>query len=210
MKLNSLYVFILTCLMFTSAWADVRPGAQPYAELDPAQPTRSEGKIEVVEIFWYGCPHCYTLEPHLEKWLETMPDDVVFRRVPGVLGKNWLPHARAYYTAELLGIVDKIHRPLFDAIHRDNRTIMNAKNLRDFFAEQGVSKSEFEKVYESEEVTGKIKAAFIESQGYKLTGVPAIIVNGKYRTGASMTGSNEKLIEVIDFLIAQERANSPR
>lgn len=196
---------LFASILFTHAWAGGQPNLRAFEELNPPQPTQTGNKIEVVEVFWYGCPHCYSLEPYLDKWLESIPEDVEFRRMPGVLGKNWLPHARAYYTAEILGILDNIHKPLFEAIHRENKNIMDEKRLRDFFVQQGVKKAEFDKVYRSQEVTDKIKEAFTSSMGYKLTGVPAIIVNGKYRTSASITGSNQKLIEVIDQLIDRER-----
>lgn len=196
---------LFASILFTHAWAGGQPNLRAFEELSPPQPTQTGGKIEVVEVFWYGCPHCYSLEPYLDKWQESIPEDVEFRRVPGVLGKNWLPHARAYYTAEILGILENIHKPLFEAIHRENRNIMNERQLRDFFVKQGAKKAEFDKVYQSQEVTDKIKEAFTASMGYKLTGVPTIIVNGKYRTSASMTGSNQKLIEVIDQLVDRER-----
>jgi thiol:disulfide interchange protein DsbA len=204
MKLRTLFTGLFVVLIFTHAWAGSND-ARPFDELKPPQPTKSGSKIEVVEVFWYGCPHCYSLEPYLEKWLETKADDVEFRRIPGVLGKNWLPHARAYYTAEILGVLDRIHKQLFDAIHGDNKNIMDEKGLRDFFVKQGVKKDDFNKVYQSEEVTDRVKEAFIAGQGYNLTGVPAIIVNGKYRTSAGMTGSNQKLIETVNQLIDRER-----
>jgi len=182
------------------AWA-----ADPYERINPPQPTKSGEKIEVVEVFWYGCPHCYALEPYLEKWLETKPDDVEFRRIPGVLGRNWLPHARAYFTAEKLGVLDRTHRPMFDAIHVERVDLGNEKKLAGFFKTQGVDRTEFIRVYESEEITDKVKQAFVAGQGYGLTGVPVIIVNGKYRASASTAGGNTKLIEVINMLIEQER-----
>jgi len=199
-KINAgLAGILLLCLAMSAHAKD------PYTLIVPVQPTQSVDKIEVLEVFWYGCPHCYSLEPYLEKWLETKADDVEFRRIPGVLGKNWLPHARAYYTAEILGVLDRIHKQLFDAIHGDNKNIMDEKGLRDFFVKQGVKKDDFNKVYQSEEVTDRVKEAFIAGQGYNLTGVPAIIVNGKYRTSAGMTGSNQKLIETVNQLIDRER-----
>jgi len=204
MKLRTLFTGLFAVLLFTHAWAGSND-ARPFEELKPPQPTKSGKNIEVVEVFWYGCPHCYSLEPYLEKWLETKPDDVEFRRVPGVLGKNWLPHARAYYTAEILGVLDVIHKQLFDAIHGDNKNIMDERGLRDFFVKQGIKKDDFNKVYQSGEVTDRVKEAFIAGQGYNLTGVPAIIVNGKYRTSAGMTGSNQNLIETVNQLIDRER-----
>lgn len=176
----------------------------PYESI-PAQPTATGNKIEVLEFFWYGCPHCYALEPYLEKWQTTKADDVQLRRVPAILGKNWIPHARAYFTAEKLGIVNKIHLPLFDAIHKDKQKIIDEKTLRDFFVKMGVDKDEFSRIYESSEVSEKIQEAFLLGQDYQITGVPAIIVNGKYRTSASMAGSNANLIDVINQLTAKER-----
>lgn len=203
MKLGTLFTGLFAVVIFTHAWAGGSE-ARPFDELNPPQPTKTGGKTEVVEVFWYGCPHCYSLEPYLEQWLKTKPEDVEFRRIPGVLGKNWLPHARAYYTAEILGILDIIHKPLFNAIHGENKNIMDEKRLRDFFVQQGVKEDEFNRVYQSQEVTDKVKEAFIAGQGYKLTGVPAIIINGKYRTSAAMTGSNQKLIETINQLVDRE------
>jgi thiol:disulfide interchange protein DsbA len=175
-----------------------------YKKLPTAQPTRTGDKIEVLEVFWYGCPHCYHFEPVIEKWLEEKADYIEFVRMPGILGKNWLPHARAFYAAEKLGVLDIIHKPLFDAIHRDKRKILDEKSLRVFFSEHGVSGDEFDQAYNSKEVEEKVRAAFTAGQGYALTGVPAIIINGKYMTSASMAGSFEKIIVVINTMAAKE------
>jgi thiol:disulfide interchange protein DsbA len=175
-----------------------------YKKLPTAQPTRTGDKIEVLEVFWYGCPHCYHFEPVIDKWLEEKADYIEFVRMPGILGKNWLPHARAFYAAEKIGILDIIHKPLFDAIHKDKRKIIDEKSLRVFFSEHGVSGDEFDQAYNSREVEEEVRAAFTAGQGYALTGVPAIIVNGKYMTSASMAGSFEKIIDVINTLAAKE------
>lgn len=192
----SLYTFLL----YNLAWA-----ADPYERINPPQPVKLEGKIEVVEVFWYGCPHCYSLEPYLEKWLQTKPDDVEFRRIPGVLGKNWIPHAKTYFTAEKLGIVEKIHRPLFDAIHLERAELNSEKKLANFFEQHGVDPDEFIDIYESTEINDLMKQAFKAGQGYGLTGVPVIIVNGKFRVSASTAGGNTQLIEVLNLLIEKER-----
>lgn len=200
MKSKLLFSGLFSLLVVTCAWA-----ADPFERINPPQPTQSGDRIEVVEVFWYGCPHCYALEPYLDKWLETKPDDVEFRRIPGVLGRNWLPHARAYYTAEKLGILGKIHQQMFNAIHVERTDLGSEKKLASFFKDHGVDRDEFMKTYESEEITDKIKQAFVAGQGYGLTGVPAIIVNGKYRVSASTAGGNARLIEVVNMLIEQER-----
>jgi thiol:disulfide interchange protein DsbA len=175
-----------------------------YKELATAQPTRTGDKIEVVEVFWYGCPHCYHFEPVIEKWLEEKSEYIEFIRMPGILGKNWLPHARAFYAAEKLAILEEIHKPLFDAIHKDKRKILDEKSLRAFFSEYGVSGADFDQAYNSREVEDKVRAAFSAGKNYALTGVPAIIINGKYTTSESMAGSFEKIIAVINTLAAKE------
>ena len=201
-----LKLFFASVALLTSAilFAADNMDRGPYEPI-PAQPTATGNNIEVLEFFWYGCPHCYSLEPYLEKWQTTKADDVQLRRVPAILGKNWIPHARAYFTAEKLGIVNKIHRPLFEAIHKDKKPILDEKSLRDFFATMGVDKDEFTRIYESNEISEKIQEAFVLGQQYQITGVPTVIVNGKYRTSSSMAGGNANLIETINQLTAKER-----
>jgi len=178
--------------------------ANHYRELPTPQPTRTGDKIEVLEIFYYGCSHCYTFEPTIERWLGEKAEYIEFVRMPGVLGKNWLPHARAFYAAERLGVLDKIHQPLFDAIHKEKRKIIDKKGLRNFFAEHGVSGDDFNQAYESREVEEKVREAYLAGQRYQLTGVPAVIINGKYGTSVSMAGGLEKVVGVINTLAAKE------
>ena len=177
----------------------------PYKLIIPVQPTQSDSKIEVLEVFWYGCPHCYDFEPHIENWLKDLPEDVEFRRMPGIFNKSWIAHAKAYFTAEKLGVLDKIHSPLFDALHRERKRIYTEDELKDFFISKGVDGDEFSKVFNSSEIETKYKQAFVMGQRYKITGVPAVIVNGKYMTSASLTGSYENLLKTIDELIVKER-----
>ena len=178
-----------------------------YKELPSPQPTRTGNKIEVLEIFWYGCPHCYNFEPVIEKWLEEKAEYIEYIRMPGVMGKNWLPHARAFYAAEKLGVLDKIHRPLFDAIHKEKRKIMDKKSLKKFFVAQGVNGDDFDQAFQSKEVEDNVRYAFTMGQRYAITGVPAVIINGKYITSASMAGSFTKITDVMNTLAAKEYAN---
>ncbi len=179
-----------------------------YTTITPAQPTQTGDKIEVLEIFWYACPHCYDFEPHVKEWIQNKPDDVEFRRMPGIFRKSWIPHAKAFFTAEKLGVLDKIHAPLFDAIHRDKKKIHDDSAIEKFFAKQGVDKDEFRKIYESDEVDTKTKQAFVMGQRYKVTGVPAIVVNGKYLISASSAGSFENMLKITDSLVDKERAST--
>lgn len=175
-----------------------------YKELATAQPTSTGDKIEVVEVFWYGCPHCYHFEPVIEKWLGEKAEYIEFVRMPGILGPQWLPHARAFYAAEKLGILEEIHEPLFDAIHKDKRKIVDEESLRVFFSEHGVSGKQFDEAFRSKEVEEKVKKAFSAGKNYALTGVPAVIINGKYVTSASMAGGYDKIIDVTNTMSAKE------
>lgn len=182
--------------------------ADGYTVISPAQPTQTGDKIEVLEMFWYACPHCYDFEPHISKWLESKPDDVVFRRMPGIFRNTWIPHAKAYFTAEKLGILDSIHGPLFDAIHKEKKKVHDDDAFKKFFVKHGVNKGAFTKIYESDEVDTKVKQAFVMGQRYKVTGVPAVIVNGKYMVSGSTAGSLENVLKVIDTLVDKERAST--
>ncbi len=203
-KLVSTLSLFLILLISNQAYAD----GDGYISISPAQPTQSGNKIEVVEVFWYACPHCFDFEPHISKWLASKPDDVEFRRMPGIFRKNWIPHAKAYFTAEKLGALDSIHAPLFDAIHKHKKKIHDDDSIKKFFVKHGVDKSEFTKAYESDEVQTKVKQAFVMGQRYKLTGVPAVIVNGKYMVSGSTAGSFENVLKVIDQLVDKERAST--
>lgn len=180
-------------------------GAPKYIELKPAQPTQTGNKIEVVEVFWYGCPHCYSFEPFLEEWLKTKPEDVQLVRLPGVLNQGWIPHAKAYYTAEKLGMLDKTHRSLFDTIHKAKKQVFTDEQIRDFFVSHGISAEEFTRTYNSKEVEAKIRQAYFLARDYKLTGVPSLVINGKYVTSPSHAGSTEEAINVVNALIEKER-----
>jgi protein dithiol oxidoreductase (disulfide-forming) len=189
-------------LIAAQAWA-IDEGID-YTKLAQAQPTDTADKVEVLEIFWYGCPHCYQLEPFLDNWVETMPSSAEFRRMPAVLGPHWEPHARAFYAAELIGVLDTFHKPLFQALHGKNRKIMTREQLADFAAEQGIDRDKFLEAYDSFFVNMKVRRSVEMGRRYGLEGVPAVIVNGKYRTSATQTGGNAKLIEVIDHLVREE------
>ncbi|MBI2993580.1 MAG: thiol:disulfide interchange protein DsbA/DsbL [Gammaproteobacteria bacterium] len=195
----------LALLVLLVAPSAARSLGDSYEDVRPAQPTLTEGKIEVLEFFWYGCPHCYDFEPFLEKWQAAKPADVEFIRIPGVLNPQWVPHARAYYAAQKLGVLDRIHRPLFDALHKDREKVFTEEALQNFFESHGVAPKEFKRVYDSAEITTRVKQALVLAQNYRLEGVPAIIVNGKYRTALSLAGSYAGVIEVIDALVTRER-----
>jgi thiol:disulfide interchange protein DsbA len=193
-------VGILLLFFSIASYAD-----DPYKLIIPVQPTQTENKIEIVEVFWYGCPHCYDFEPFVENWLEQIPEDVEFRRMPAIFNKNWIAHAKAYFTAEKLGVLDKIHSPLFNALHKERKRIYSEGELKDFFVANGIDGDDFTRVFNSSEIETKFKQAFIMGQRYKISGVPAVIINGKYMTSGSLAGSYENLLKIVDELIVKER-----
>ena len=177
---------------------------QHYNAVSPAQPTSTKDKVEVVELFWYGCPHCYRLEPFVKRWLKNKPSNVEFVRMPGVLNPGWEILARAYYTAEILGVVDKIHSSLFEAIHEQKRRMNSEAAIMAFFKEHGVAEADFTRVFRSFAVETKLRRARDMGHRYGANGVPTIIVNGKYRTGAQEAGGNAMVFKVVDYLVKQE------
>lgn len=197
---TSLLILLFSC----SALLKADPAG--YETLSPAQPTHNPDKIEVIEFFWYGCPHCYSFEPLLEKWLKNLPKNVEFIRQPAVFSDLWGKHAKAYFTAEALNVVDKIHADFFDAIQNKKQNLETEDQLAKFFAAHGVNETEFHNTYNSFLVDSKMRQASAMAGRYGVTGVPAIIVNGKYKTNGPLAGSQEKMIEIIDQLIQQESA----
>ena len=176
-----------------------------YLKLDKLQPTASADRIEVVELFWYGCSHCHRFEPYAQDWLANKPDDVEFIRLPAILGPDWELLARAYFTADLLGVTNKTHTALFDVIHEKKNKLNSVDKLRAFFIDHGVSAEDFDKTFNSFAVAIKLNNARLMTRRYAITGVPTIIINGKYSTSGSLAGGHPEIIKVINYLIEQER-----
>jgi protein dithiol oxidoreductase (disulfide-forming) len=196
----ALALFFLSSAGFLKAEEATSTG---YEEISPAQPTTNPAKIEVIEFFWYGCPHCYSFEPALTAWLKTKPENVDFIRIPAVFSEQWGKHAKAYFTAEALGVVDKVHADLFDGVQQ-KKELETEDQLAKFFTAHGVKEAEFRETYNSFMVDSKMRQAPALAAKYGITGVPAIIVNGKYRTNGTLAGSQEKMIDVINTLIKKE------
>ncbi len=178
-----------------------------YEEVTPPQTTADPQKVEVVELFWYRCPHCYRLLSFMERWERSKPDNVNYIRMPAILSERWAFHARAYYVAELLGIADKIHRPLFDAIHAERRNLDSEPAMEAFFAEHGIESEQFRKAWRSFAVETKVRKARVMTKRYGITGTPSVIINGKFRTDGVMTGNYPNMIRVIQDLVAKESAS---
>ncbi|OQW72670.1 MAG: disulfide bond formation protein DsbA [Proteobacteria bacterium ST_bin11] len=175
-----------------------------YEAVTPAQPVQNPDKIEVIEFFWYGCPHCYSLEPSMVEWLKTKPANVEFIRQPAVFSDLWGKHAKAYFTAEALGVLDKVHADLFDAIQNKKQKLVSEDELAKFFADHGVKDEEFRSAFNSFLVDAKLRQAESTGPRYGISGVPALIVNGKYKVTAQSAKSQANMLTVVNHLIAQE------
>ena len=206
MKKTTSRMFAALALLL-AAWAGASNAlaAEGYELVTPPQPTTAEkGQVEVVELFWYGCPHCYRLEPYVERWLKRKPKNVKFVRMPGMFRPSWEIHGRAYYTAEILGVVDKVHRPMFEAIHERKQRMNTEAAIMALFKQHGVSEKDFKRVFHSFAVETKIRRAKDMGRRYGARGVPALIVNGKYRTGAQEAGGNARVFKVVNQLVKKE------
>lgn len=160
--------------------------------------------IVVQEFFWYGCPHCYHFEPFLTKWLSKKPANVDFVRIPAVFRPDWKVHARTYYALQELGKLEQLHEKIFAAIHKDRKRLNTLEEMADFLATQGGDKKSFTEAYNSFTVDGEMRKGVKKQAAYQINGVPTVIVNGKYMTSGSMTGTYDRLLEVVDFLVAKE------
>ena len=158
------------------------------------------GKIEVREFFWYGCPHCFKLEPYMQTWLKKMPKDIYFVRTPAAMNKVWEQNARGYYVSEALGVRKKTHIPLFHAV-QEGQQIFDQASQAQFFAKYGVPAAKFNSMYNSFPISAKVAESNKLSQQYQLSGVPAVVVNGKY----VVQGEDGKVTQVVDYLINLER-----
>jgi len=203
-KMKNVFRLIVLMLFTPVALAAWEEGVN-YEKLATPQPTESGDLIEVRELFWYACPHCYQIEPEVHEWLERKPEDVAFIRMPAILGPNWELLARAYYAAEILDAVDKVHRPIFERLHKDRKRIRTPEEVKAIFIEQGIAEADFDSAFKSFAVVTKTNRAKRTQEMYGINGVPAVIINGKYRTSATMAGGNRQIFEVVDYLIEQER-----
>jgi thiol:disulfide interchange protein DsbA len=177
-----------------------------YTIVKNPQPVATGNKVEVLEFFWYRCPHCFQLEPALDTWLKKLPRDAQARRVPAVFRDDWMPGAKLYYTLEQMGVLDKLHRKVFDAYHLENINLNDPAVLGGWIVKQGIDRKKFEGIYNSFSTQSKATQGARLATAYAITGVPTFIIDGKYATSMSMTGSEPRLFEVLDQLIVKARA----
>ena len=184
--------------------------AGQYNLIDPPQSTANPDKIEVLEYFWFGCPHCFAFEPAINAWAARKPDDVDFVRHAPPLNQGWTPHSEAYYAAEALGITDKMFDQLFDAIHRERKPLRDRESIAKWIGGLGVDVDE-DKMHDTMKsfaVNAKIRQAMQVASASRVNAVPTVVVNGKYLSTVSMAGGHQQLVDLIDALIEKERAEA--
>ena len=196
----------------SGALAQAPVAGKDYTPVTPPQPTESGSKIEVIEFFSYACPHCSTLEGPLNAWLKKKPADVEFKRVPTVFHESWAPYARLYYTLEAMNLVDRLHGEVFKAVHDQKVRLQDPKVMADWIASKGVDRQKFTDAYNSFAVQSRTKLSNDMSRRYNVEFTPALIVNGRFLTGPSMTSGStvdyDRFFRVVDQLIATSRKSA--
>ena len=189
------FLAILLAVLPLAAWGQPR-GGEDYMVLEAPQRVEEPGTIEVIEFFWSGCIHCYNLEPALESWVKKLPRDVNFRRVPAVLSQAWARDAAIFYTMEALGLLDRLHRPLYDAIHRDRLRTDKPEAFNEWLAKNGVDAKKFDDTLRSFSVQSKAKRAAQMTIAYRVDGTPAMAVQGRY-----VIPGSTRILQTTDYLI---------
>ena len=184
--------------------AELKEG-RDYETIAPTQPTEAVGRVEVTEFFWYGCPHCYALEPLLNRWLRVLPRDVVFRRVPADFGR-WTQAARLFYALEAIGEEARLRGELFDAIHLERLSYTREAEVTDWLAKKGVDRQQFTGAYHSPAVHDRVERAKQLTQAHGVDGVPTLVIGGRYRVSPLTVGAHEGMLATVDELIVRVKA----
>jgi len=206
---KTLLVFSILLIFSGMVNAETYEEGKHYKRVDQARVIDSD-KVEILEFFWYGCPHCYSFEPKLGEWKKNKPGNVEFMRIPATFQPLWVLHARAYYALQMLGVGEDIHLKFFSEIHNKKNYMKTLDALTAFVQKQGVDKSEFVDAMNSFTVETQVRKATKLVTDYKLNGVPAVAVNGKYLISASMAGSYDNMIKIMNYLIEKETAKAAR
>jgi protein dithiol oxidoreductase (disulfide-forming) len=213
-----LFGLIAACSAETPAPAPATPApaapsfsaGQDYFVIEPAQTANNaDGRIEVVEVFGYSCIHCANLQPEVDAWKANLPGDVHFEYVPAVFGGVWEAFARAYYTAETMGLLDRTHSALFRAIHEERRPFRNYEDIAGFYADYGVSQDQFLATMASFPVDAKVARARELVPAWGVEATPTMVVAGKYRVPVAHQGGFGRMLRVVDHLVQTERAAQP-
>jgi len=176
-----------------------------YRVQQPAQPTETGNRLEVLEFFWYGCPHCFSLEPLLREWVRRQPADVALRKVHVALGPSWAPHQQLFYTVEAMGRSADLDEKIFAALHIERLALDRPEKMAEFLARHGVDRKQFLETFESFTVKTRQRKATQQAGAWGLDGVPGLGVNGRWYTAPSMARGNAQALQVVDWLLDKER-----
>jgi protein dithiol oxidoreductase (disulfide-forming) len=200
------YLAVIGFVAVSGAALAAPVAGKDYVAVNPPQPTETGNKVEVLEVFSYMCPHCNEFEPKLAAWVKKLPADVQFRRMPVVFSRaSWETLARSYYALEALGAIDKVHSKIFAAIHEENQILQNKDTIFDWIEKQGVDRKKFTEAFNSFSVQSKVQRTTQKAQSYGVSGVPTVIIDGKYLVSSTQAGNYEKLLQTADELIKTAR-----
>ena len=171
----------------------------------PVNTEAPQGKVEVIEFFWYSCPHCNAFEPRLEAWIKKLPGDVVIKRVPVAFRDDFVPQQRLFYTLEAMGKLEELHGKVFQTIHANREPINKEESIVEWAGKQGLDKAKFKELYNSFSVSSKARRATQLQDAFKVQGVPALGIAGRYYTDATLAGNMDRALQVTDYLIAEAR-----
>lgn len=194
---------LLLMLSFSGLALAASVSAVNYELLEKKQPAPTDGKVEVIEFFSYACPHCYRFEPYVNKWVDGKSDNIEFVRVPAVFSKNWETLATLYYAAEVLGVQEKMHPIIFEAMHGDGKKVRSFEDLKKLFQKNGVSGEKLEQALTSFTVAAKTRRAKAMTEAYGIKSVPNVVVQGQYRTDGTLAKGHENVFKVVDELSAK-------
>ncbi len=202
-KLLLLCMLFISTLGFNLASVAAPQLGQEFDAVAQTIPTDDAKKIEVMEIFWYGCSHCFHMEQPLSAWLKNKPADVSFKRIPGIPNASWAPMAQTYFAMETLGITEKLHSKLFNSIHKEKSlNPTNQKAALDWLvANSGMDRSKVEEAFNSFTVNTNMKRAAQIFRSSGATGVPSLVIDGKYITSGTMAGGNAQALQVTNYIV---------
>ena len=201
----------LLALLF-APWVSAQVLPLLRAEIDyrliRTQPVSVASGIEVIDFFWYGCPHCNNLQPAMEQWIRRKPADVTIRRIPAILRESWAPHARIYYTLEALGEAERLHQQVYRSYHVEELHMSRPEVMSEWAVRHGIARDRWDAAYTSAAVAGKVAQAAQLTRAYSIEGTPSLVVNGHYLTSGNMAGTIEDLVPLLDRLVRMARSQS--
>lgn len=204
--LASLALSLATLTLPASAQPLLYQEGKHYLPVNTQAKTADPSKVEVMEVFWYGCPHCNQFRPVFDQWAKQQGDDVAIEHTPAMWNKPMITHAKIYYTAKALKLQKVMHQEIFDAMHQGKQRLNSAGEIYPLFEKHGIDRKTFDKTFDSFGVKSLVNQANTRARGYGITGTPEVVVNGKYRVSARTAGSQSEMLKVVDYLIQKERS----